>query len=31
MDKANTILDRMENEIKKLKNKNKDLKRVIIR
>lgn len=31
MDKANGILDKMENEIKKLKIKNKDLKKVIIK
>ena len=31
MDKANNILDKMENEIKKQKNKNKNLKKVIIK
>ena len=31
MDKANSILDRMENEIQKHKMKNKDLKKVIIK
>lgn len=31
MDKANNILDKMANEIKKHKNKNKDLKKVIIK